>query len=378
MLTKVGSRRGRDQCEVSPVSAAQYLIVRLLMEHLRFQAATAHSFGLATDLALQSVTSVPARSMEIDHRVGFVRPGYDADIVLWDSHPLSVGATPLQVFIDGRATLDPEKVESSRSKVVVPNSEHSAALSVRANPSVEMRESLCTEIGQPGAKIKIQGITKSFLIGPSADASSSKRLTMVIEGGKIACFDTEDQCLSASANSTLIRLREAHVLPGLTAVSVALGLGEIATDDSTGDGTANTGSDLESIPYAKYGVHLDGKSFARARIGGVTKAITAPKTRGFPGGVSVAIKTSGKKNILNGGIFKDDVALHFKVGSAAKSKAPSMLPIDRANGIFRRQTAHSLFWDSKAATSSDRKQGEGQHIWQSCQWLFPSCGARRE
>lgn len=165
--------------------------------------------------------------MEIDHRVGFVRPGYDADIVLWDSHPLSVGATPLQVFVDGKASLDPEKVESSRSRVVFSSSGEATDPSIRAIPSTENKETLCTEVGNPGARLTIQGITKSYLDIPSADSTNEKRLTMVIDEGKIVCLDTEDQCLSASANSTIIRLRDAHVLPGLTAVSVQLGLGEI-------------------------------------------------------------------------------------------------------------------------------------------------------
>jgi imidazolonepropionase-like amidohydrolase len=51
-----------------------------------FQAATAHSFHLSEELALQSVTSVPAKSLEIDHRVGYARAGYDADLVVWDFH----------------------------------------------------------------------------------------------------------------------------------------------------------------------------------------------------------------------------------------------------------------------------------------------------
>lgn len=265
------------------------------------------------------MTSVPARSMEIDHRVGFTRPGYDADLVIWDSNPLSVGATPLQVFIDGTATLDPRNVESSRSKVVG-SKLGEASPSIRPNPS-EMKDLHCTNIEEFGVKIMIQGISKSYLDIPQAENTDSKELTMVIDGGKIICLDTEDQCLSASFNSTLVVLKDAHVLPGLTAVSVSLGLGEIATDDSTGDGTANSGGlELENTVYAKYGVHLDGKSFARARIGGVTKAITAPKSRGFQGGVSVAIKTSGKQTVLNGGIVRDDVALHFKIGSASKSR----------------------------------------------------------
>ena len=44
--------------------------------------------------------------MGMDHRIGFVKEGYDADLVIWDSHPLSLGATPKQVFIDGIAQLD--------------------------------------------------------------------------------------------------------------------------------------------------------------------------------------------------------------------------------------------------------------------------------
>ncbi|KAH7104438.1 hypothetical protein BKA62DRAFT_767511 [Auriculariales sp. MPI-PUGE-AT-0066] len=36
----------------------------------------------------------------LDYRIGFVKVKHDADIVLWDSHPLQVGATLCQVFID--------------------------------------------------------------------------------------------------------------------------------------------------------------------------------------------------------------------------------------------------------------------------------------
>lgn len=297
-----------------------YLPLRLLTTDSSFQAATAHSFGLAEDLALQSVTSVPARSMEIDHRVGYIKPGYDADIVLWDSHPLSVGATPLQVFIDGKDILDPAKVESSRSEIVSADSGENSAPATRFSPSIEIKELTCNEAEKSGAKLIITGITKSFLDGALQKVTSNEKLTMVIDGGKVVCFNSYESCISASTGGLVIDLKDGHVLPGLTAVSVALGLAEIASDATTGDGTARTDKlDLEDLVYAKYGVHLNGKAFARARIGGVTKAITAPISRGFAAGVSVAIKTNGKKNALNGGIFQDDVALHFRVGQASKS-----------------------------------------------------------
>ena len=37
----------------------------------------------------------------MEHRLGFLRKGVDADVVLWDVHPLQLGAKPRQVWIDG-------------------------------------------------------------------------------------------------------------------------------------------------------------------------------------------------------------------------------------------------------------------------------------
>lgn len=65
----------------------------------------------------------------------------------------------------------------------------------------------------------------------------------------------------------------------------------------------------------------------------MTKAITAPIADGFAGGVSVGIKTSGKKTILNGGIFQDDVALHFGIGQVrdilSSFSTPSRIKLQR-------------------------------------------------
>ena len=68
-------------------------------------------------------------------------------------------------------------------------------------------------------------------------------------------------------------------------------------------------------------MHLDGRGLARARIGGVTRAITAPlHGGGVVQGVSVGLRTSENATILDSGIWKDDVALHLVIGQAAKSK----------------------------------------------------------
>jgi hypothetical protein len=114
----------------------------------------------------------------------------------------------------------------------------------------------------------------------------------------------------------------------LTALSIGLGLNEIAFDSSTGDGTISMKDDPpdpSTVVYAKYGVHLDGRAFVRARIGGVTKAVSPPLTafrsEGFLVGVSVGIETSGKKTIIDRGVFQDEVALHFIIGQASRGKS---------------------------------------------------------
>ena len=262
---------------------------------------------------------MPARSLEIDHRVGYVRPGYDADFVVWDSHPLSLGATALQVYVDGRPTLDPKKVSDSFSAVSLFASEYTSnPPSVRKVLSPDAKEHICQEIEKEGAKLVIKGIAASYL---DAFTMSGGNHTLIVQNGKILCFDSEHLCSTHSVGGTVINLENGHVSHGLTAVTESLGLTEISGEADAGDGLVGqkaSSIDPKAVVYAKYGIHLEGKAFPRARIGGATRAITAPMAYGFVDGVSVGIKTSGKKSILNGGIFQDDVAMHFAIGTVSK------------------------------------------------------------
>ena len=52
--------------------------------------------------ALKMITLNPAKMLHLDHRMGSITPGKDADIVLWDQNPLSVYARVLYTFVDGR------------------------------------------------------------------------------------------------------------------------------------------------------------------------------------------------------------------------------------------------------------------------------------
>jgi imidazolonepropionase-like amidohydrolase len=257
----------------------------------------------------------------VHHRIGFVRPGYDADLVVWDSHPLSVGATPLQVYIDGKATLAGGIGGLRRTQNEVDRSREKPKM--RAETAAPDIKGFCSRSHAESENIVITGISHSYLHSPHIKGSSGNNLTMVIRSGEITCLGPLEECMSIASDADMIALQDGYVLPGLTAISTSLGLTEIGSEDSTGDGTGNRDAnplDPDNAIYAKYGVHTEGKAFARARIGGVTRAITAPVGRSLLGGVSVGIKTSEKSNPLNGGIFKDEVALHFVVGQGVKGE----------------------------------------------------------
>jgi imidazolonepropionase-like amidohydrolase len=52
--------------------------------------------------ALDFVTVNPAKQLMIDHRVGSLEKGKDADVVVWTGHPLSSLSRPEMTFVDGR------------------------------------------------------------------------------------------------------------------------------------------------------------------------------------------------------------------------------------------------------------------------------------
>lgn len=68
-------------------------------------AAMAMKAGLSELEALKTVTVNPAEILEIDNRKGRLEAGMDADIVIWDRHPLDLQAKVENVFIEGEEVI---------------------------------------------------------------------------------------------------------------------------------------------------------------------------------------------------------------------------------------------------------------------------------
>lgn len=71
-------------------------------DDVRGQAMLARRYGLESSLALDAVTAAPARILGVEGRVGLLKVGLDADLVVWSGPPLAVTSKPLAVLIDGQ------------------------------------------------------------------------------------------------------------------------------------------------------------------------------------------------------------------------------------------------------------------------------------
>ena len=58
--------------------------------------------GLKEYDAFKALTVTPAKILKADDRIGSLKAGKDADVVVWDGHPLEIMGRPRYVFINGK------------------------------------------------------------------------------------------------------------------------------------------------------------------------------------------------------------------------------------------------------------------------------------
>jgi imidazolonepropionase-like amidohydrolase len=73
--------------------------------------------GMSEEDALKMVTLNPAKMLHVDDKVGSIKVGKDADIVIWSDNPLSVYAKAEQTLVDGIVYYDKQKDAQMRSQI---------------------------------------------------------------------------------------------------------------------------------------------------------------------------------------------------------------------------------------------------------------------
>jgi imidazolonepropionase-like amidohydrolase len=122
-----------------------------MARRLNQEAAKSVKYGGMSEVdALKMVTINPAKMLHVEEKVGSIKVGKDADVVLWSDNPLSIYAKSLYTIVDGTVYFDREKdkqmeqqIAAERMRIVRKmNSEKSSGRPVRpVEPSYQVMQS---------------------------------------------------------------------------------------------------------------------------------------------------------------------------------------------------------------------------------------------
>ncbi len=91
---------------------------REMARRLNQEAGKSIKYGDISEVeAMKLVTLNPAKLLNLDHRIGSIKVGKDADLVLWNEHPLSIYSKPLKTLVDGKIYFDIEEDEILREEI---------------------------------------------------------------------------------------------------------------------------------------------------------------------------------------------------------------------------------------------------------------------
>lgn len=72
------------------------------IQYLPICAGMAMREGMTEEDAFKALTIVPAKILKVDDRLGSLTVGKDADVVVWNNHPMEIMGRPEMVFVNGK------------------------------------------------------------------------------------------------------------------------------------------------------------------------------------------------------------------------------------------------------------------------------------
>ena len=170
------------------------------------------------------------------------------DLVVFDSHPLALGATPKQVYIDGIPQLESPfsilKPQELQKAPKVPNFDKEAEDAIK----YEGLPPLLTEKNRLTGDVLFNNVKSVYM--PAGSRISHSRLfrsvadgerlppSVLVQKGRITCMGRcgQDKVMARTENITIIDLEGGALSPGLVSFGAPLGMEEIQQEESTNDG----------------------------------------------------------------------------------------------------------------------------------------------
>jgi adenine deaminase len=89
-----------------------------MARRLNQEAAKSVKYGGMSEVdALKMVTINPAKMLHVEDKVGSIKVGKDADVVVWSDSPLSIYAKSLYTIVDGTIYFDREKDQQMEKQI---------------------------------------------------------------------------------------------------------------------------------------------------------------------------------------------------------------------------------------------------------------------
>jgi len=226
-----------------------------LMRHLYQEAAKTVKYGgLSPDEAIKTITLNAARQLGLDQRLGSIEVGKDADLALFDGHPLNSYARVEMTFVDGECVFQRDR---NRPKADVNAAAAPAAPSARFDLPVKA-----------GATFALRGVTAHPAVGPAIPNA-----TVVVADGRIAAVGRSTE-VSIPNGATVVDAEGKHLFPGLIDAGTVIGLAELDSARETLD--FREGGDFQPDLRASTAVNPDSELIPVTRANGVLSVVTRP------------------------------------------------------------------------------------------------------
>jgi imidazolonepropionase-like amidohydrolase len=166
--------------------------------------------GLSEDEALKMVTINPARQLRIDSRVGSLEAGKDADVVVWNHHPLSSYAIVERAYIDGTVYYDRKGeerrlTELQKEKSTLTTAEQGATRPASGNPEPKASSPEPKASGNDPKAAPVESAN-----GPRAD---DERQGAAGTSGRAPAAALPAQAQQPASGQPVIAITNAHIHP---------------------------------------------------------------------------------------------------------------------------------------------------------------------
>ncbi len=249
-----------------------------LMRHMYQEAQKPIRYGnFPADLALALVTINPAKELGLADVVGSIEVGKQADLAIFNGHPLNtfarcemtlIAGEPYFVRADKPSAMTAEAAQCSPSPLTLPRADE-------RKPLVDWSAIQGPRFALVGAAIHL------------VDRAAIGRGTVVVENGKIAAV-TEGEDIPEGC--PVIRVEGLQIYPGLFDAGTTVGLTEIGKVTETHD-FAEAGLFQPDL-RAGVAINPDSELIPVARAGGITTALIFPIS-GIISGQASVMHTAG-------------------------------------------------------------------------------------